>query len=247
MRGDPSSSLVTVQMFTLFKKKKKGSRIFRIAVVVLLILVLLPVGLVALYRFARPPVTPVMVIRAIEGEDMRKRWVPLGRISPHAVRAVLALEDTRFCSHSGFDWDEVADAVGDHLKGEQLRGASTISMQTAKNLFLWPNRNVTRKILEAPLTVLIETFWDKRRILEVYLNVIEWGPGIYGIEAASQAYFDKPAARLTPREGALLASVLPNPRRWSPSRPTSYIEGRAYTALARSVVLDTSCIQAKRA
>lgn len=234
-------------MFTLFKKKKKGRRIARIAVAVVLILILVPVGLVALYRFARPPVTPVMVIRAIEGEEMRKSWVPLERVSPHVVRAVLALEDTRFCTHSGFDWGEVANAVGDRLKGERLRGASTISMQTAKNLFLWPDRDVTRKVLEAPLTVLIETFWDKRRILEVYLNVIEWGPGIYGIEAASQTYFNKPAARLGPREAALLASVLPNPRRWSPSRPTDYIEGRAYTALARSLMLDTSCIRSKRA
>jgi monofunctional biosynthetic peptidoglycan transglycosylase len=199
------------------KKKSLRRRIAGIFVGCLLAVLLLPVGLTAAYRYVPPPITPLMVIRLFEGEGINKDWVPLDRMSPHLGRAVIALEDTAFCSHSGFDWDEVANAVEDRLKGEPMRGASTISMQTAKNVFLWPDRHVTRKLLEAPLTVLIETFWDKRRILEVYLNVIEWGPGIYGIEAASHTYFGKPASRISRREAALLAAVLPNPRRWSPA------------------------------
>ena len=218
-------------------KAKKKFRPFRFLLWTLVIVALAPIGLIAAYRFVPPPVTPLMVIRAYEGEGLRKDWVSLKRISPYAVRAVIALEDANFCKHEGFDWGEMKDALSDHLKGGRLRGASTISMQTAKNLFLWPGRDIARKAIEAPLTFLLEKFWDKRRILEVYLNVIEWGPGIYGIEAASRAYFNKPASRLTRREAGLLAAVLPNPRRWSPKRPTVYIEGRVQTALVRSATL----------
>lgn len=229
------------------KKKSLKRRIAGFFVWCLLIALLLPVALAAAYRYVPPPATPLMVIRLFEGEGINKSWAPLTRISPHVVRAVMALEDTAFCSHSGFDWDEVASAVEDRLKGGPLRGASTISMQTAKNLFLWPDRHVSRKVLEAPLTVLIETLWDKRRILEVYLNVIEWGPGIYGVEAASRAYFGKSASRLSRGEAALLAAVLPNPRRWSPARPTDYIQKRAHTALARFYIVDVGCTRSRRA
>jgi len=228
------------------KKKTLRRRVVGTLVWVLLIVILLPVGLTAAYRYVPPPITPLMVIRLFQGEGIDKKWVPLDRVSTDVVRAVMALEDTTFCSHSGFDWGEVASAVEDRLKGEPLRGASTISMQTAKNLYLWPDRHVTRKALEAPLTVLIETFWDKRRILEVYLNVIEWGPGIYGVEAASRVYFAKPASQLSRREAALLAAVLPNPRRWSPARPTDYIQNRAHTALARFYNLEVGCTRARR-
>jgi monofunctional biosynthetic peptidoglycan transglycosylase len=223
------------------KKKSLRSRIVGFFIGCLLVIMLLPVGLAAAYRYVPPPLTPLMVIRLFEGEGINKDWVPLDRISPHVSRAVMALEDAAFCSHSGFDWDEMANAVEDRLNGAPLRGASTISMQTAKNVFLWPDRHVTRKLLEAPLTVLIETLWDKRRILEIYLNVIELGPGIYGVEAASHAYFGKPASRLSRREAALLAAVLPNPRRWSPARPTDYIRKRAHTALMQFYVVDVEC------
>lgn len=229
-----------------FAKKKKKSRVARFFLKLSLIVVLVPVGLVVVYRYVPPPGTPLMVIRALEGEGIRKNWVPLARMSPDAIKAVIALEDSNFCSHGGVDWNEVANALNDHLKGERLRGASTITMQTAKNLFLWPGRDLVRKAVEAPLTLLLETLWDKRRILEVYLNVIEWGPGIYGIEAASRTYFGRPAASLSRRQAALLAAVLPNPRRWSPKRPTGYIEGRAHTALARSSVLGAGCTRAGR-
>lgn len=212
----------------------------------LLIILLVPVIMTAIYRYLPPPLTPLMIIRLFDGQGINKDWLPLGQMSPHVIRAVMALEDTAFCSHSGFDWGEVASAVEERLRGGSLRGASTISMQTAKNLFLWPDRHVTRKVLEAPLTLIIETLWDKRRILEVYLNVIEWGPGIYGVEAASRTYFDKSASRLSRREAALLAAVLPNPKRWSPARPTDYIQSRARTALARFYTIDVGCTRPRK-
>lgn len=212
-------------------------RIWRLVVRTLLVLIILPFVLTVAYRFVPPPVTPLMILRAIEGEGIRQDWVPLRRISPHAVGAVLALEDTNFCNHAGIDWGEMRVAAADYLRGERVRGASTITMQTARNLFLWPGRSVVRKVLEAPLTTLLETLWDKPRILEVYLNIIEWGPGIYGIEEASLTYFQKSAADLGPREAGLLAAVLPNPRNWSPARPTPYLTERMHTAVARASTL----------
>lgn len=217
--------------------RKRGTiwrKLRRYLILAVLILLIAPVALTFAYREVPPPITPLMVIRLFEGESFKKNWVPLERISPYVVQSVIALEDTRFCQHDGVDWDSVQDAVADHLKGAKLRGASTISMQTAKNLFLWPGRNFFRKAIEAPTTYLLEWQLGKRRILEVYLNVVEWGPGIYGIEAAAQRYFDKPANALTRWESGLLAAILPNPRRWSPIRPTDYIRGRARTAMARA-------------
>lgn len=213
--------------------KRVGRRVRRILVWTLALAILLPVGAVVLYRFVPPPMTPLMVIRLFEGEGVKKDWVPLARISPHVANSVIALEDNRFCEHSGFDWRQVAEAVADYSEGERLRGASTISMQTAKNLFLWPGRDFLRKGLEVPLTVLLEVLWDKQRIMEVYLNVVEWGPGIYGAEAAARHYFGKPAQRLTRREAALMAAVLPNPRRWSPAAPTSFLDRRARASYTR--------------
>jgi monofunctional biosynthetic peptidoglycan transglycosylase len=140
---------------------------------------------------------------------------------------VIAAEDNRFCEHAGFDWGELEGQLDALLAGGRARGASTITMQTAKNLFLWPGRDFVRKALEAWLTPQIELLWPKRRIIEVYLNVAEFGPGIYGAEAAARAYFGKSAGALGAREAALLAAVLPSPRRWSPDRPTEYLSARA--------------------
>lgn len=176
----------------------------------------LPLLLVALYRFVPVPLTPLMVIRLVEGEGLTKRWVPLADISPELSRAVVTSEDQRFCSHHGFDWIEIGEAMDEYRDGGRLRGASTLSQQTAKNVFLWPGRNALRKGLEAGFTVLIEALWGKRRIMEVYLNVVEWGPGLYGAEAAAWHYFHRPARTLTRRQAAALAAVLPNPRRFSP-------------------------------
>lgn len=197
----------------------------------------LPVTFVLIFRVVPPPFTPLMAIRLIEGEDMERAWAPLESVSPYVVPAVLAAEDSRFCQHSGVDWHEFRQAVSDWLGEGRLRGASTVSMQTAKNVFLWPGRSLVRKGLEAYMTGLIEWLWPKRRIVEVYLNVAEWAPGIYGIEAAARHHFGKPAYALSEREAALLASVLPNPRRWSAARPTSYIRGRAATIQVRARIV----------
>lgn len=215
------------------RKASKARRIITIVLIGLVVLTVTPLVLVAVYRVAPPPVTPLMIIRLLEGEGIKKDWVPLRRISPRLVRAVIALEDTKFCEHDGVDWGETFEALSDHFKGKRLRGASTISMQTTKNLVLWPGRDYIRKAFEVPLTFWMELLWDKRRIIEVYLNIVEWGPGVYGAEAAAHRYFGKSAARLTQWEAARMAAVLPNPRRWSPSGPTAYIRGRAYTAIAR--------------
>jgi len=193
----------------------------------------LSIGLVILYRFVPVPITPLMVIRLVEqGLDPEKEfrlvkdWVPISEMSKHAPQAVVASEDQTFMKHNGFDFKSMKKAWESNKTNNRVRGASTISQQTAKNVFLWPSRSYIRKGFEAYFTVLIEIFWSKERILEVYLNVIEMGDGVYGIQAASQTFFDKDASKLSKGQAALIAAVLPNPRRWSPARPTSYIQGR---------------------
>lgn len=168
-----------------------------------------------------------MLVRLVEGYGLDKSWRSLEGISPYLPQAVIASEDNRFCTHFGFDWKELGGQIDRAMAGKTTRGASTISMQVAKNVLLWPGRDVLRKLLEVPLTPQLELFWGKRRIMEVYLNVAEMGPGIYGAEAAAQAYFGKPASRLTQREAALIAATLPNPLYWSPARPTSHLRQRA--------------------
>ncbi len=189
--------------------------------------------LVVLYRDLPPPATPLMLLRLADGVGLDRSWAALDDISPNLVLAAMAGEDSKFCGHDGFDWDAIGNAWRHYQRGRQILGASTISMQAAKNLFLWPYRNWARKILEVYFTALIELSWSKRRIMEAYLNIVEWGPGIYGAEAASRYHFHKSAAALNRREAALLAAVLPNPRRWSASRPSSYILGRAGIIQAR--------------
>jgi monofunctional biosynthetic peptidoglycan transglycosylase len=191
-------------------------------------LVLLSVGLVLLYAVVPPPGTPLMVIRALGGAGIDRDWVPLKAVAPDVFRAVIAAEDTSFCTHHGFDWEALWAAwKRDQRSGGRLRGGSTITQQTAKNLFLWPDRTLFRKAVEAWFTVLLELFLGKPRILLLYVNDVEWGSGVYGIEAAARHHFRKPAANLTRHEAALLAAVLPSPRRWSPTRPTAFIQRRA--------------------
>ncbi|HEY1794680.1 MAG TPA: monofunctional biosynthetic peptidoglycan transglycosylase [Stellaceae bacterium] len=183
---------------------------------------------VALYRLVPPPATPLMLIRLAEGYGVDREWRPLSDISPHLVRAVMAGEDAKFCLHHGFDWTAIDEAWRRYESGRgKLRGGSTISMQTAKNVFLWPGRDWVRKGFEAYFTVLIEFLWGKHRIMEMYLNVVELGPGLYGAEAASRFYFHKPAAALTEAEAARLAAILPDPLKWSPTRPDRTVRGRA--------------------
>jgi monofunctional glycosyltransferase len=195
-------------------------RLIRFVLVLAALSLVLSVAAVALYRVLPPPATPLMLLRAAQGYGMTKSWRPFDEISPNLVRAVIAGEDARFCQHHGFDWEAIEAAWERYRRGRRrLVGASTISMQTAKNLFLWPGRDWLRKGLEAWFTVWIELFWSKRRIIEVYLNVVELGPGLYGAEAAARHYFGKPAASLTAPEAARLTSVVPDPLDRSASRP----------------------------
>lgn len=214
------------------KKRSFIGKLFRIIWKTALYLFLFSVAIVLVYRFINPPITSLMILKAFEKKKdgsiygITKDWVPLREISPYLVQAVIASEDNRFLTHHGFDLEAIEKARENNRKDRRVKGASTISMQTAKNVFLWPQRNFIRKGLEAYFTLWIELIWGKKRIMEVYLNVMETGPGIYGAEAASQHYFGKPAARLDRHQAALIAAVLPNPVRWNPARPTSYIRER---------------------
>jgi monofunctional biosynthetic peptidoglycan transglycosylase len=188
---------------------------------------------VVILRWIPPFTSAVMMERRIRSlwnhhaYQVDCRWVPWKRISPSAAMAVIAAEDQNFATHHGFDFESIQKAMEAHERGRRLRGASTISQQVAKNVFLWSGRSFIRKGLEAYFTALIELAWSKRRILEVYLNIIELGDGVFGVEAASQRYFRKPAASLTAEEAALLAAVLPNPIRMKANRPSEYVRGRS--------------------
>lgn len=188
--------------------------------------------LVILFRWIPIPYTPLMAIRAIENKSAGKEmvlshdWVPIEEISPNIQKAVIASEDGTFLTHYGFDFSAIQKAVKNNSKGKRLKGGSTISQQTAKNIFLWQGRSYLRKGLEAYFTVLIEIFWSKERIMEVYLNSIEMGDGVYGIEAASQHWYRKSANDLTKFEAAGIAAILPNPRKYKATNSSSYIERR---------------------
>lgn len=191
-------------------------------------------GLTLIYRWVPVPFTPLMVIRWFEGPEpgqeyrWNRDWVPLEQISPHLVQAAVAAEDQHFLRHHGFDLDAIQKAYRRNQSGSRRRlGGSTISQQTAKNVYLWPARNYLRKGLEVYFTGCIELLWSKRRIMEVYLNSIEMGPGIYGAEAAAQHYFHKPAQRLSKKEAALIVAAFPNPRKRNPAQPTRYLRKRA--------------------
>lgn len=189
--------------------------------------------MVIVYKWVPVPGTPLMVIRKFETRDdgksappIKHDWVSFDQISPHLQLAVVCSEDQNYLKHYGIDWGAIEKAKKENLKRKRVRGASTISQQTSKNVFLWHGRNYVRKGLEVYFTYLIETFWSKERIMEVYLNSIEMGDGIYGAEAASQAYFGKHASQLTKEEAALIAAILPNPRKYSAKNPSAYIRGR---------------------
>ena len=172
------------------------------------------------FRFINPPATPVMVVEKLKGATLRRDWVPLEEMSRQLPLAVIASEDGRFCDHWGVDWSAVKEAIDEGGGLSSFRGASTIPMQTAKNLYLWSGRSYVRKALELPLAYLMSALWPKERMMEVYLNVAQFGPGVFGVEAASRYYFKKSAANLTRREAVLLAATLPNPRFRNPARPS---------------------------
>ncbi len=205
----------------------------RLLAILFVVLVPVPVLLIPLFRFAPVPFTPQMLIPLVKGEDVHYRWVARDDIAPALTRAVIASEDEDFCTHHGFDWKDIDTALKAHQHGRRLRGASTISQQTARSLFLAPVRSWVRKGVEAWLTMLLEALWPKERILTAYLNLVDWGHGNFGAEAAAQAYFHKSAAALSSREAARLAVVLPDPDVWRAARPGAYVASRTDTILAR--------------
>jgi monofunctional glycosyltransferase len=185
------------------------------------------VMLVVAYRWVNPPISALMLGQSIAGTPIERAWVPLDRVSPHLIRAVVMSEDGRFCEHGGVDWRALQDAIAHD------RGGSTITMQVVKNLFLWPSRSYVRKFIEIALAYLVEAVWPKHRILEIYLNIAEWGDGVFGIEAAAHINFSKPAARLTVEEAALLAVALPAPLERSPGLPSAGTNRLAARLMAR--------------
>jgi monofunctional glycosyltransferase len=196
---------------------------------VLLTLASLPILLTLHYAVLPPPISSLMIGRLVGGETLDYRWRPLRAISPDLARAVIAAEDARFCQHQGVDWGAMQEVVEDAFEGgeQPLRGASTIAMQTAKNLFLWESRSIVRKAVELPLALWIDAVWPKRRLIEVYLNIVEWGPGTFGAEAAARRHFGKSAAKLSRREAALLAAVLPNPIKRNAGKPSGAVRRKA--------------------
>lgn len=215
-------------------QKKKGfwHRLTRLIRNLIILFFVISIVWVVMARFVPVYVTPLMLIRSVEAvthgkvPHNSKDWVSIDKISPNMVQAVVASEDNLFLKHWGFSFNDIGKAMKHNKKGRRIRGGSTISQQTAKNVFLWPQRSYLRKGLEAYFTVLIELFWSKERIMEVYLNVIEMGDGIYGVQAASQKYFDKDAENLTKSQAALIAACLPNPRKYSVVDPSAYISRR---------------------
>ncbi len=205
---------------------REGRRLWLVLAKAVGVVVATTVALVAPWRWIPPPTTAFMLRDALlEGRAVRQRWVPWERISRDLALAVVTAEDQKFPDHHGFDFGSIARAARESRA--RPRGASTITQQLAKNLYLWPGRSWVRKGLEGWFTVWIEALWPKRRILEVYLNVVEFGPGVYGAAAASERYFGKPASALTLRESARLAVVLPSPKRMSAARPSEYVLTRA--------------------
>jgi monofunctional glycosyltransferase len=219
-------------------RRRRGGllRLLRnLLVTLLLALLIVPPLWVAVYRVVPPPLTGLMIERSFQGRGLAHRWAPISRISPAMTRAVIASEDARFCQHHGFDFNAIDKALRhNETRPGRIRGGSTISQQTAKNVFLWPDRSYVRKGLEAWFTVLIEALWGKRRIMEVYLNTVEMGPGLYGVEAASERYFHIEASGLSVAQASRLAAILPSPLKWKARDPGPYVQRRTGRIDARS-------------
>lgn len=215
-------------------------------VAALVTLAVLPIVFLLLFRFLPVPVTPQIMIAFVSGESVRYEWRDLPGISPYLPKAVIAAEDAKFCRHHGFDWQSIDQAVKAHARHpkKRLRGASTLSQQAARSLFLVPWRSWIRKGLEAYITVLMEGMWPKRRILAAYLNLVDWGHGYFGAEAAAQGYFHRSASGLTPRQASRLAAILPNPDGWRAVHPGPYVARRSGELLGRMRVVDRDRLDA---
>jgi monofunctional glycosyltransferase len=208
-------------------------KLARVVVVAAVALACVFVGLVVLYAFA-PPVSTLMIGRKVAGKTYERAYVRLSEISPALVASVIASEDARFCRNGGVDWGALREVLDKAKEDGPKRGASTITMQTAKNLFLWPGRSPIRKGIEIPMALILGAVWSKTRTIEVYLNIAEWGDGLFGVEAAAQRYFHKKASQLDAREGALLATSLPNPIKRDAAHPTSFQRRLAAGLMARA-------------
>jgi monofunctional biosynthetic peptidoglycan transglycosylase len=204
------------------RKRNRFSTLLRRLFLLALLVALTPFALILLYRWESVrPVSTLMLAGYVSGQEVNRVWVEFDDIAPVLVQSVMMSEDGQFCAHDGIDWEALNTVIDGALEGEDTRGASTIPMQTAKNLFLWPARSFVRKALEIPLAMTSDYLWDKRRLMEIYLNVAEWAPGIYGIESAAQHHFGVSAAQLGSRQAALLAVTLPNPHQRNPANPSN--------------------------
>jgi monofunctional biosynthetic peptidoglycan transglycosylase len=217
--------------------KKRRGWLGRVVLWLFVLLVAAPVLLLLVFRFLPIPGTPEMLLSLVEGKGARSSWTD--DINPVLGRSVIGSEDQNFCSHHGFDFKQINAVMEDHRRHPErpMRGASTLSQQTARTLFLAPVRSYIRKGLEAYLTVMIEGLWPKKRILDAYLNLVDWGHGNFGAEAAARAYFHTSAARLTANQAARLAAILPDPWKWSASAPGPYVAGRAGVLLGQAAVV----------
>jgi monofunctional glycosyltransferase len=235
------------------KKRKQGKgkkiiqiRIWKITFDLFLFFIAFTMAPVVIYKFVNPPTTPLMWIRWVESDTPQKfprylkTWIPIEEISKNIIKAVLAAEDQKFFIHSGFDWLAIENAIQTNITTDMKVGASTISMQTARNVFLWQTRTWFRKLLESYFTVLVEFFWSKQRILEVYLNVIEWGDGLYGCEQAAQKYFLRSSKIISPVESAWMAAVLPSPRHWTVSPTPKHVQARQMKIMSTLPNMQTS-------
>jgi monofunctional biosynthetic peptidoglycan transglycosylase len=229
------------------KRRQNHPWLRRAGRVVLFIAAAVLLSIVA-FRFVNPPITSVMALNRLGGGAIRHHWVPLDDMSRQLPLAVIASEDGRFCVHWGVDWGAVKEAIKEGDGFADFRGASTITMQTAKNLYLWNGRSYVRKALEVPLAYLLSAVWPKERVMEVYLNVAQFGPGLFGAEAASRHYFHKSAADLTRSEAILLAAALPNPSARNPARPSRHMLLIARVIDRRLPILAprSGCIQPER-
>ena len=211
--------------------KTQLKRLIKLVTRFILVLIILSFIIVVPFRWLNPPVTMVMIDRWLNAPSeeftLRQQWLSWGQIPKHAAAAVIASEDQLFVVHYGFDFDSIYDSLRSIGSGRKLRGASTISQQVARNVYLWTGRSWFRKGFEVWFTLLIELTWSKQRILEVYLNIAEWGEGVFGLESASQYHFGQAAAHLTPMQSALLASSLPSPLKHNPAKPSQYLIDRA--------------------